>query len=142
MSTHLETGGAEPIQRLQAAELLQNVGASTLPTILVGDFNSDAGGSTTQTYGELVNGGLVDTWHVVNPNRPGLTGSQKEDLRNSPSTLNRRIDLIFTARTGDLKAMDAYVVGDKERDRTPSGMWPSDHAGVITTLRLPAVNPF
>ncbi|MDA0712233.1 MAG: endonuclease, partial [bacterium] len=67
---------------------------------------------------------------------------QKEDLRNSPSTLNRRIDLIFTARTGDLKAMDAYVVGDKERDRTPSGMWPSDHAGVITTLRLPAVNPF
>jgi len=137
MTTHLETGAAEPIQRLQAAELLQAVSASTLPTLLVGDFNSDARGSTTQTYAEL-----VDTWDVANPDRAGLTGSQKEDLRNSPSALNRRIDLIFTAQTDDLKVMNAYVVGDEERDRTPSGMWPSDHAGVVATLRLPAGNPF
>jgi hypothetical protein len=28
------------------------------------------------------------------------------------------------------------VVGDEVRDRAPNGLWPSDHAGVVTRLRL------
>ena len=32
---------------------------------------------------------------------------------------------------------DVHVVEDKPNDRTPSGLWPSDHAGVFATVRLP-----
>jgi len=30
----------------------------------------------------------------------------------------------------------ATVVGDESADRTPSGLWPSDHAGVVASLTL------
>jgi hypothetical protein len=26
------------------------------------------------------------------------------------------------------------VIGEEDADRTPSGFWPSDHAGVVATL--------
>jgi hypothetical protein len=34
------------------------------------------------------------------------------------------------------KDIVATVVGDKLRDRTPSGLWPSDHAGVVARFHL------
>jgi hypothetical protein len=37
--------------------------------------------------------------------------------------------------TPNLCGLDADVVGDELGDRTPSGLWPSDHAGVVATLR-------
>ena len=38
----------------------------------------------------------------------------------------------------NLCALDADVVGDELNDRTASGLWPSDHAGVVADLRLNA----
>jgi hypothetical protein len=38
MTTHLETGAAEPIQVFQAGELVQIIAADALPVIVVGDF--------------------------------------------------------------------------------------------------------
>jgi hypothetical protein len=32
--------------------------------------------------------------------------------------------------------LDIRRVGDQPGDRTPSGLWPSDHAGVIATLKI------
>jgi hypothetical protein len=29
------------------------------------------------------------------------------------------------------------LIGDTPADFTPSGLWPSDHAGVVATLTLP-----
>ena len=142
ITTHLETGAAEPIQAFQAAELVGIVAADALPVIVVGDFNSDAYGTTTATYAEtLIPGGLLDVWSVTNPNTPGLTGSQQEDLLGT-STLNRRIDLVFVRSSDNLVPLNAVVVGDEESDRTPSGLWPSDHAGVTATVRLPSTRPF
>ena len=143
ITTHLETGAAEPIQAFQARELLQIILGDALPVIAVGDFNSDANGTTTDTYGDiLVPGGLLDVWNVVNPGDPGLTGSQQEDLLNDPSDLNRRIDLVFVRGTDDFAPLAADVVGDEDADRTPSGLWPSDHAGVTASIRLPSFRPF
>lgn len=31
----------------------------------------------------------------------------------------------------------ADVIGDEAHDRTPSGRWPSDHAGIVASIRLP-----
>ena len=136
-TAHLEMGVAEPVQRGQAGELLQAIAATTLPVVLVGDFNSAADGSSTRTYGDLVAGGLVDVWGVANPGKNGFTGSQQESVRNVPSTINRRIDLIFARDADDFTVLKADVVGESLADRTPSGLWPSDHAGVVASLRLP-----
>ncbi len=34
-----------------------------------------------------------------------------------------------------MDAIQAEVIGDRERDRTPSGLWPSDHAGSVAVVR-------
>ena len=139
ITTHLETGSAEPIQVFQAQELVAMIAADALPVVLAGDFNSDAYGTTTKTYADiLIPGGLADAW---SGDGLGLTGSQTESLLG-PSTLNRRIDLVFTRASDDLVSLRSIVVGDEEADRTPSGLWPSDHAGVITSLRLPTRHTF
>jgi hypothetical protein len=35
-----------------------------------------------------------------------------------------------------LIAVDAIVVGDDPTNRTRSGLWASDHAGIVATLRV------
>ena len=35
-------------------------------------------------------------------------------------------------------AADISLIGNQPADRTASGLWPSDHAGVAATLRLPS----
>jgi hypothetical protein len=71
------------------------------------------------------------------------------NLLDPRPTLSRRIDLVlFRGRRGDhddegqrnddggFVAKSAEVVGDEPADRlVPSGLWPSDHAGVVATLR-------
>ena len=36
--------------------------------------------------------------------------------------------------------MAAEVIGEELGDRTAAGLWPSDHAGVVATLRLATHN--
>jgi hypothetical protein len=56
-------------------------------------------------------------------------------LRNPSPTLTKRVDLVLTR--GGFETVSADVLGEEPGDRTPSGLWPSDHAGVVATLRLP-----
>lgn len=142
VTTHLETGSIPQVQSLQGAELAATVVADPLPVVLVGDFNSDANGTTTDTYLDLVGSGLVDAYGTANPGQPGFTGSQEEDLLTSPSALNRRIDLVFVREADGILPLWADIVGDEESDRTPSGLWPSDHAGVAASVVLPTLAPF
>jgi hypothetical protein len=143
ISTHLEIQPAAPIQLAQAAELLAIAGASTLPVVLVGDFNSAADGTQTATYANIVAAGFEDVWHHLG--EPGYTCCQAEDLLNVSSELDQRLDIIFLRgfRTTERGSIGARVqlVGHRSKDRLPSGLWPSDHAGVAATLRLtpPAV---
>ena len=54
--------------------------------------------------------------------------------------LDQRIDFILVrdeeGRSDEsiLESVFAIVVGDELEDRTPSGLWPSDHAGVVARL--------
>jgi hypothetical protein len=36
-----------------------------------------------------------------------------------------------------LRTHKAYVTGNDPSERTPSGLWPSDHGGVVATLHIP-----
>jgi endonuclease/exonuclease/phosphatase family metal-dependent hydrolase len=140
--THLERGSVEPVQLAQGAELLQILGAAQLPVVVLGDFNSAADGSRTATYGTLVAGGLVDAWSLARQD-VGYTCCLPDEP-NAPSELNRRIDLVFIQEPGDVaeptitRAHRATMVGADPEQRTASGLWPSDHAGVAITLAVDA----
>ncbi|QES46654.1 endonuclease [Streptomyces venezuelae] len=141
VSTHLE-GAGPGIQVQQGGELLADPLNTPLPTVLLGDLNSAAGGvgavpgTNTPTYANLLAAGFRDAWTATRPNQPGFTFGQAPGLRNPVSTLSQRIDYVLY-RNG-LKALKADRVGEESTDRTPSGLWPSDHAGVWSVLKLPA----
>ena len=63
----------------------------------------------------------------------GNTWGHDADLLNTTVDFDRRLDLVLFR--GGPCALDADVVGDELSDRTPSGLWPSDHGGVVATLR-------
>ena len=132
VSTHLEVSRAEPIQVAQGLELQEILSTSPHPIILVGDFNSPADGSGTPTYGNLIAGGFVDAFDQARPGELGYTCCHADDLLNESVELNRRIDHIFSL--GMFEAISSAVVGDELGDRTDSGLWPSDHAGLVATL--------
>ena len=132
VSTHL-TPLSPPIQGLQADELLNGPGNTNLPVVFTGDFNSKADGTGPPTYSKLLAAGFIDAW-TIEGKGPGFTCCQDADLLNPNSKLNQRIDLILFRGNFDVK--DIEIDGNLQNDRTISGLWPSDHAGVVATLKL------
>ena len=141
VNTHLEVESPTvfgQVQLAQANELRQLLATESLPVILVGDINSDALGRTTPSYGLLrTAGGFSDAWSDVNPADPGFTSGHAENLRNQVSAPTSRIDVIlYRNGTGLLTTQSATLVGDDPARRTAAGVWPSDHLGVVATIRL------
>src|SRR5436190_2299653 len=141
--THLVGQEAPDVQLAQAGELLALLSAETGSTILVGDFNSDAYGidptRVTPTYGMMLAAGYRDMWIEPERQARGLTCCQQADLLNARSTFYQRIDFVFTRNLpAGTQPVRRGVVGDRPGDRTASGLWPSDHAGVAVTLPTPA----
>ena len=135
MNTHLD-GDCLPftaaIQRAQANELLAGPANTDLPLLLIGDLNSPSDGSGL-TYNDLLEVGFIDAWTTAGAGA-GLTCCQASDLLNPVSLLQTRIDLVLFR--GPFSPLAAIVVGDDPAVQTPSGLWPSDHAGVVAALNL------
>jgi hypothetical protein len=129
VNTHFEVSAGGQLafyQNRQADELLGEFGAMD-PVVLVGDFNTGPGDAP---YG-LLTGTWTDAWTVVGSG-DGLTCCQPEVLTQSQD-LSERIDLILYG--GAVTALSAEVIGDEPADMT-GALWPSDHAGVVATLRI------
>jgi endonuclease/exonuclease/phosphatase family metal-dependent hydrolase len=136
VTTHLDVTPA--ISYVQALELVQTAASTTLPVVLVCDCNATPdlpADPTYPSYQLIKNAGFVDAFRTARPDQPGFTISQAENLLNPISSLTRRIDLVQFR--GSFGINDVFVVGASPGDRTPSGLWPSDHAGVVATLTLP-----
>lgn len=133
VATHLEAY-SDPTRDAQAQELLALVHETTAPTLVLGDVNSPATGASSQTYDAVRNAGLGDAWASANPGAPGFSCCRAADLRSG--SLDQRIDMIFTR--GDFHVDRAWLIGAAASDRTASGLWPSDHAGVVATVVPPA----
>ena len=141
VNTHLEpaetAGGA--VQVAQAEELVAALADNPHPVVLVGDLNSEADGGSTPTYELLLGQGYRDAWTRASD---GHTCCHAEDLRNERVELTKRIDFVLvrgelgTGPGGLRGAVRAEVVGARIPDRTPSGLWPSDHAGVAAVFRI------
>jgi hypothetical protein len=135
-TTHINV--SPPIQLAQARELVRTAGATTLPVIFAGDFNATADSSldpSFPTYQAVIDAGFADAWRIKRAPDPGFTCCQAPDVLNPTSLLNHRIDLILFR--GGFGVADISLIGNTPADRTPDGLWPSDHAGVAATLRIP-----
>lgn len=125
VTTHFDNNA--PSQDKSAPLLLERTAAAagTLPTIVVGDFNSEP---TTSAYQTLVSGAyrltnvfdLAQTWSVDTNQQPA-----------PDYDLDSRIDHLFVAGDGAWQSeqwtVDLHVYGDPAR-------YPSDHRPMIATL--------
>ncbi len=134
IATHLESFSAA-VQSAQAREIAQGPAATALPVILAGDLNTGPGVSSA--YGQLLGDGFMDTWDATHPGDPGFTNPLfTEDPFVPSATPNQRIDLALVR--GDAQPVSDLLTGNDVSDLTPSGLWPSDHAGVVSTIRIPS----
>jgi endonuclease/exonuclease/phosphatase family metal-dependent hydrolase len=132
INAHLESF-YEPVQWAQAAELLQGPANTELPTILAGDFNSDAA-SGGFSYQLITGAGFSDVWSTINAAQPGFTWPLSEENPSSILLPNTRVDLVLIR--GGLTAVASNLVGEENGDITVSGFRPSDHAGLAAKLVL------
>jgi endonuclease/exonuclease/phosphatase family metal-dependent hydrolase len=141
IDTHLENPIPQiPVSYLllqaQAKELSDVPANTSLPVILVGDFNAIANDPidpSNATYQEMLNLGFADSWLERGAEKPGLTWP----LINSSTadTATQRIDFVF--HRGLVNARVADVAGDHKQDRVDN-QWPSDHAGLRALLQIGA----
>jgi endonuclease/exonuclease/phosphatase family metal-dependent hydrolase len=132
VDTHLETETYPAVQEAQGQEFLAGPAKAGGAVVATGDFNSAADGSTTTTYANLTKSYFDDAWDT-NPGDPGFSCCQNSTLTNPVSQLSSRIDLVLTHAAS--RALDADLIGDAPFEAMPP-LWPSDHAGVIATLRI------
>ena len=98
----------------------------------MGDLNTQA--PEAPAYRMFLEAGFEDAWTVAHGDEPGLTCCQAADLRNPESALYERIDLVLFR--GPFEVLTVDRTGETPEARTTSGLWPSDHAGVVATLAL------
>jgi len=131
VNTHLEP--FSPVVRQdQAKELIGTFAGEDRPVIMVGDFNASP---DSATYGFFTAGGYADAFASVHPGVDGFTCCQAGDLLNVTSQLYERVDLALL-KGATLVPATATVVGGSPADRTASGLWPSDHAGLVADVAL------
>lgn len=128
------------------------------PAFLVGDFNSPSHLDWTEEAAALHCGyvvrwptsvaseraGLVDTYRRVHPDpvaSPGNTWSPVYEFNDTEGTIPEpqdRIDFVHAA--GEVKVISSrvFVLGDPQTvPNHTDNEWASDHAAVVTVLRLP-----
>ena len=152
VTTHLESLSPE-VALAQSQELLAGpAGPGPAPTVVVCDCNSDplddrvrsgSGVAESAAYRALVDGGLADQWlgrsDASTDPGDGATALLSELVNDRAPALDRRIDLVLARGTDavPVTAGPGAVVGDELPDRDPvTGLWPSDHAGVVLALRF------
>ena len=146
INTHLEVYGGpddafSAVQAAQMDQLLSWLRFEPKPVILVGDLNSDPedGIIFSDTYGAVVppymqalNAGYDDVWSLQK--KPAkMTCCLNETVDDPEAFLYERIDHILVKPDDDLQAKKTKVRTTDVRDKelTPNGLWPSDHAGVF-----------
>ena len=133
VNTHLEAFGDPKIREAQAKELTRGPLRTRRQLILVGDLNSGiARHNEPERPGDdlafraLVRFGMKD--------RGAIQSCCYDNLFDPSSVFDHTVDHVLT-KPG-LRKVRAYVTGDDASERTASGLWPSDHGGVVSRLRM------
>jgi endonuclease/exonuclease/phosphatase family metal-dependent hydrolase len=143
VNTHLESFSAY-FRNAQAQELVGGSGVTAVarPIILVGDLNSDPDDPSSSTppdlptpnaaaYNSVIAGGFSDYGLEVN------TCCWGEDIRDAPpSAFTSRIDHVLGK--GAVSELSSTLIGNDPANRTGTGLWPTDHGGVVGQLLVGA----
>jgi endonuclease/exonuclease/phosphatase family metal-dependent hydrolase len=132
VNTHLEAY-SEPIGLQQARELTRGPLRASGQRVLVGDMNSERGSDNSDPIDHLLGFGFDDTF-FTKTRRDTKTCCQSETLDNAQSQLSSRID--FVLARPKVPVVRSVVVGNDPDVKTANGLWTSDHAGVVSKLRL------
>lgn len=122
----------------QITELIGAVAGVARPVIIAGDLNLLPGSAE---YAQLATAGFADLWALRNGRSPAeftCCHGDDETLRDPADGLEKRIDYIL-ARPASGYAIGPVpfsIFGDNLSERTVTGMWPSDHAGLFAGLVL------
>ncbi len=127
------------VRTMQARELAEWALRGSAPettVALAGDFNDVPG---SETIAHLKRAGFVDL-HEAFGSGPGYTNDRDDiDLSAARATHNQRIDyLMLRPANGCAPAVvEAGPFAERpQRQSDGTWLWPSDHIGVIATLRL------
>ncbi|MGA8045025.1 MAG: hypothetical protein WCA30_02045 [Dermatophilaceae bacterium] len=147
VNTHLEAFSSD----LALAQAVQMVGEATAmdrSTVIVCDCNSDPLDERVKTQigdtqphkaaYDFITQTYSDQWLEWAPAEEGWTSGLNETVDEVPPSWTHRIDMVFarTASGGPLGVDRGEVTGRELTDRDPdTGLWPSDHAGVVLRLR-------
>ncbi|HYT84017.1 MAG TPA: endonuclease/exonuclease/phosphatase family protein [Gemmatimonadales bacterium] len=143
VSTHTEPdlAGASlaGLREAQLTELVDSLAADQR-VVMMGDFNDVPGSLMHQV---VMGAGFTDAWAALRPGAIGYTCCHLSDLSDSVANFSQRIDYVFSRGLGggdpDVRLrgkVDRF--GEVPSDRTAGPaylIWPSDHAGLIATLR-------
>jgi hypothetical protein len=153
LNTHLEAFSSR-LALAQASEMLQAT-ATDRPTVIACDCNSDPLNSSVKPvdatpplppvphkapYELIVGpGGYTDQWLEHAPAEEGWTSGLSETVDDATGAgFDHRIDMIFGHTVdGHVLGVDrGEVTGTDVADKDPAtGLWPSDHGGVVLRLR-------
>ena len=133
VNTHLEAFGDPRIREAQAEELTRGPLRTRKQVILVGDLNSGVARHNEPerpgddlAFRALAGFGMKDNGAVQS--------CCYDDLFDPAAVFDHTVDHVLS-KPG-LRQLRAHVTGDDASQRTASGLWPSDHGGVVSTLRL------
>ena len=140
VNTHLEAFGDPTIREAQAKELVAGPLKTKGQVVLVGDLNS--GTTSRHNIGRPELGhdpGDPLAFKVFQKAKFKDNGAVQSccypDMFDGEFEFTHTVDHILT-KPG-LGTVDSYVTGNDPGERTPSGLWPSDHGGVVSTLKIP-----
>lgn len=154
VNTHLEAFSSD-IAFAQAAQLLDEATATDRTTIFVCDCNSDPLNDRVKPHDslphkaayELITGigsypgesDYTDEWLEWAPAEDGWTSGLSETVDDETGEdFDHRIDMVFArTATGEALSVDrGAVTGTTVASKDPvTGLWPSDHGGVVLRLR-------
>jgi endonuclease/exonuclease/phosphatase family metal-dependent hydrolase len=133
VNTHLEAFGDPKIREAQAKELTKGPLKTSEQVILVGDLNSgDARDNEPEKPGDELAFAALTRFGMKN------NGARQsccyENLFDPALLFDHTVDHVLS-KPG-LATVKSSITGKTGSERTASGLWPSDHGGVISTVRL------
>ena len=132
VNSHTEAFGPEEIRVAEVQELFAAQDAITaqtgaLPTVYVGDYNSAA---------PAEGGYLALRSRLADLGGDAPTCCQEGTLTSPVPSFDERIDLVLG--TAGVRGVSSYRTGTTPVDLPGDTWWASDHAGVVSTLVVPA----
>jgi endonuclease/exonuclease/phosphatase family metal-dependent hydrolase len=136
-----QEGSVRQAQAIAVAEKVQSLAPrGSLPAVLVGDFNAEPESDEVRYLKGLTAMGrdrcvyFADAFAMAGDGTQGATFSKRNPFAAMLREPDRRIDYIFVQRNNDDvrgEPIEARVCFDQPVD----GVYPTDHFGVISTIR-------